>query len=52
MSLRQRLGKIVLFAVLEIGALLGVPMNPRKIEELLNAIKRPQVVKKEKQMKP
>lgn len=30
----------VLYAVLEIGALSGVPMTPEKIEEVMNATKR------------
>lgn len=40
MSLRKRLAKILLFALLEVGAVMGVPMDPRKIEELLNLMNR------------
>ena len=45
MSLRKRLAKILLFAVLEIGAVIGVPMDPRKIEELLNLMNRTEIVR-------
>ena len=44
MSLRKRLAKILLFAVLEVGALVGVPMSPRQIEELLNLMNRTEIV--------
>jgi hypothetical protein len=50
MSLRLRLAKLLLFGVLEIGAVMGVPMTPQKIEELLNIMNRivvQRVVKKE-----
>jgi hypothetical protein len=43
MSLRKRLAKILLFAVLEVGALVGVPMSPRQIEELLNLMNRTEI---------
>ena len=51
MSLRQSLAKLLLLGVLEIGALMGVPMTPQKIEELLNLMNRivvQRVVKKER----
>lgn len=38
MSLKKSLGKILLFVVLEAGALLGVPMGPRQIEELMQTL--------------
>jgi hypothetical protein len=43
MSLRKRVAKILLFAVLEVGALVGVPMSPRQIEELLNLMNRTEI---------
>ena len=43
MSLRKRLAKILLFAVLEVGVLVGVPMSPRQIEELLNLMNRTEI---------
>ena len=55
MSLRLRLAKLLLFGVLQIGAVMGVPMTPQKIEELLNIMNRivvQRVVKKEGPPKP
>lgn len=40
MSLRKSLGKILLFLVLEVGAIFGVAMTPRQIEELMNTLHR------------
>jgi hypothetical protein len=37
-SLKKSLGKILLFLVLEVGAVLGVPMGPRQIEELMQTL--------------
>jgi len=34
------LGKALVFLVLEIGALSGVPMDPNRIEELMQVLKR------------
>ena len=48
MSLRLRLAKLLLFSVLEIGALTGVPMSPRQIEELMNLMHRTAVVQVDK----
>ena len=45
MSLRKVLGKVLLFAALEAGALMGVPMNPKQIEELMEVMNRVQVVR-------
>ena len=43
MSLRLRLAKLLLFAVLEAGAVFGVPISPRHIEELLNLMNRTEI---------
>ena len=43
MSLRLRLAKILLFAVLEVGAVFGVPISPKQIEELLNLMNRTEI---------
>jgi len=45
MSLKNFLGKVLLFAVLEAGAIAGVPMTPQKIEELMEVMNRVQVVR-------
>jgi hypothetical protein len=45
MSLKKLLGKLFLFAVLEAGALAGVPMTPQKIEELMEVMNRIKVVR-------
>jgi hypothetical protein len=47
-SFRLRLAKLLLFSVLEIGALVGVPMSPQKIEELMNVMHRTAVVQVDK----
>jgi hypothetical protein len=50
MSLKKSLGKMVIFAVLELGALAGVPMSPEEIEKLMNVMHRTKlehVVKKD-----
>jgi hypothetical protein len=44
-SLKKVLGKVLLFAALEAGALAGVPMNPKQIEELMEVMNRVQVVR-------
>ena len=45
MSLKKLLGKVLLFAFLEVGALSGVPMTPQQIEELMEVMNRVQVVR-------
>ena len=40
MSLRSRLRAVFLLAVLELGALSGVPMPPEKIRTLMDSINR------------
>ena len=50
MSLKKTLAKLLVFAVLELGALAGVPMSPEEIEKLMNVMHRTKieiVVKKE-----
>lgn len=44
MSLKSALGKLLLFGMLQVGALAGVPMTPQKIEELMEVMNRVQVV--------
>jgi len=44
MSLKKLLGRVLLFAFLEVGALSGVPMSPQQIEELMEVMNRTQVV--------
>ncbi len=49
--MRKLLGKLLILAVLEVGALCGVLMSPDKIEELMevmNRVKVVRVVKKER----
>jgi hypothetical protein len=43
-SLRKMLGKLFIFAFLEIGALAGMPITPEQIEELMNLMNRTKVV--------
>jgi len=43
-SLKKTLGKVLLFAFLQVGALSGVPMSPQQIEELMEVMNRVQVV--------
>jgi hypothetical protein len=45
MSLKKVLGKVLLFGVLQVGALAGVPMPPEKIEEIMEMMNRVQVVR-------
>ena len=43
MSLKKSLAKALLFAVLELGALGGVPIAPRHIAEILETMNRPKI---------
>ena len=43
MSLSARLRTVFLCAVLELGALTGVPMPPEKIRELMNQMNQPKM---------
>lgn len=44
MEKRWRLRRLLLFLVLEMGALLGVPMKADEIEELTRNMNRPAVI--------
>jgi len=55
MSLRKFLAKVLVFAVLEIGVLCGVPMSPEQIEKLMNVmhqVKVMRVIKRERDGEP
>lgn len=43
MSLKRTLARLLVFAVLEVGALCGVPMSPEQIEKLMNVMHRTKV---------
>lgn len=47
MSFRHVIGRALVFVVLEIGALCGVPMDPVKVEELMKATRRSAVVQEQ-----
>jgi len=51
-SIRRKLARLLLFAVLEIGVALGVPMSPREIEDLLNLMNRTEIVLTQEKTKP
>jgi hypothetical protein len=40
---KEWIGHLLVYVVLEIGALCGVPMNPRKIEEIMQVTNRTKV---------
>ncbi len=44
MSFKKALGRLLLFAVLNVGALAGVPMTPDDIEKLMQVMHRTKVV--------
>lgn len=48
MSLKKILGKVLLFGMLEVGALAGVPMTPEDIEKIMNVMHRTEVVQVQK----
>ncbi len=53
MSVKKLLGKILVFGMLEIGALAGVPMTPEDIEKIMNVMHRTkvvQIVKKDREL--
>ena len=52
MSLRKMLGKLLIFAVLELGALSGASMTQEDIEKLMNLMHRTKVVHVVKQDDP
>jgi len=41
--MRKTLARILVFAVLQIGALAGVPMSPEEIEKLMNVMHRTKI---------
>jgi len=43
MSLRRTLAKLLVIAILQFGALAGVPMSPEEIEKLMNVMHRVKV---------
>lgn len=43
MSLKNTLARFVLCLVLEVGVVLGIPINPKQIEELLQLMTRTRV---------
>jgi hypothetical protein len=44
LSLKRALARLLLFGVLEVGALVGVPITPEQIEKLLDLMNRTRVV--------
>jgi hypothetical protein len=42
-QLKEVIGQLLVYAVLELGALCGVPMNPKKIEEIMQMTNRAKV---------
>ena len=44
MSLGKSLAKLLVYAVLNFGALAGVPMDPEKIRELMQVMNRTKIV--------
>jgi ribosomal protein L19E len=49
MALRKSLGRILLAALLQVGALSGMKMTPEDIEKIMNTMHRTKVVKIVKQ---
>jgi len=43
MRFRNRLAKVLVFAILQFGALAGIPMDPEQIEKLMNVMHRTKV---------
>ena len=52
MSLRKTLAKVLVFAVLQLGAVTGVPMTPEDIEKLMNVMHRTKIVRVQKKEEP
>jgi ribosomal protein L19E len=44
MSVRKALARLLIFSVLEFGALCGVPMSPEQIEKVMNVMTRTKIV--------
>jgi hypothetical protein len=51
-SFKKVLAKLLIFSVLEIGALCGVPMSPRQIEKLMQVMNETRVVRVQKKDRP
>lgn len=47
--MKKWLGKAIVYLVLEIGALCGVPMRPDQIEQLMKMTERNQMIQSDKQ---
>jgi hypothetical protein len=45
MSLKNSLRKIVLCITLQAGLIMGVPMRPEEIEELMRCMSQPEIVR-------
>jgi len=43
MSLKRTLARLLVFGILQFGALAGVPMDPQKIEQLMNVMHRTRI---------
>lgn len=43
--MRARLRTVLVCAVLEFGAMIGLPMRPEEIEELMHTMKQPTIVR-------
>ncbi len=43
MSLKRTLAKLLVFGILQFGAVVGVPMDPEKIEKLMNVMHRTRI---------
>lgn len=44
MSIRKSLGKLLVFSVLQFGALVGVPMTAEDVEKIMQVMHRTKVV--------
>ena len=52
MSLRKKLGKLLLLGMLELGALAGAPIRPEEIEKIMDVMNRTKIVRVEKEKEP
>ncbi len=52
MPFKKVLAKVFLFAILQAGALAGVPMSPEQIEKVMNAMHRTNIVQMVKKDEP
>lgn len=44
MSLKKTLARLLVYSFLNFGAVMGVPMDPEKIEKLMNVMHRTKIV--------